>query len=155
MRYILSTYVLLGNIFCSWGFIIIGFYLNWAHINALELGPEGWPCVLRRLPVVWMVGVRFPVPEHHHFIRSAKNLYTTVRPFISIWGACDDMMMFSIICISEIAWQFLIFNDGCVELSWKWGVPKQYLKWEVVPDSLSRLKTQINYFFFFNLSGSQ
>ena len=30
--------------------------------------------------------------------------------------------------------QFLIFNDGCVELSWKWGVPKQYLKWEVVPD---------------------
>ena len=29
---------------------------------------------------------------------------------------------------------FLIFNDGCVELSWKWGVPKQYLKWEVVPD---------------------
>ena len=30
--------------------------------------------------------------------------------------------------------QFLIFNDGCVELSWKWGVPKQYLKWEVVLD---------------------
>ena len=30
--------------------------------------------------------------------------------------------------------QFLMFIDGCVELSWKWGVPKQYLKWEVVPD---------------------
>ena len=30
--------------------------------------------------------------------------------------------------------QFLIFNDGCVELSWKWGLPKQYLKWKVVPD---------------------
>ena len=30
--------------------------------------------------------------------------------------------------------QFLMFIDGCVELSWKWGVPKQSLKWEVVPD---------------------
>ena len=45
-----------------------------------------------------------------------------------------------------------MFIDGCVELSWKWGVPKQYLKWEVVPDSLSRLKTQINYFLLIKLA---
>ena len=47
------------------------------------------------------------------------------------------MMTFSIIVVSGIvAKQFLILdsNGGCVEVSWKWGVPKHYLEWEVVPD---------------------
>ena len=49
-----------------------------------------------------------------------------------------------------------VFNDGCVELSWKWGVPKQYLKWEVVPDQPAeaekpRLITFIIFHCIFNI----
>ena len=36
-------------------------------------GPEGWPCMLRCLPVAWMVRLQFLVPEHHHSIRSTKK----------------------------------------------------------------------------------
>ena len=53
-----------------------------------------------------------PRAENHHFIRSAKSMYTTISPFTFIWGACDDMMMFSII-ISGVAWQFLVLWWKC------------------------------------------
>ena len=41
-----------------------------------------------------------------------------------------------------------------MEFSWKWGVLKHYLKWEVVPDQPVCWETQINYFFsaFFFIS---
>ena len=50
---------------------------------------------------------------------------TTISPFTFIWGACDDMMMFSII-ISGIAWQFLV-------LWWMWGTLMAVGSTETIP----------------------
>ena len=80
---------------------------------------------------------------------STKPYVHTLLPFDKFFFVTPDLHRKLLEDCLLVVFHVIFNNDGCVELSWKWGVPKQYLKWEVVPEQPVKAEKPSLITFFF------